>query len=143
MNVKAFIEAMDYPILKDWIERDANADYEMGLMLIKTQHFKDWYQSHPHGTMEQYLVYRNQQVTAYYNSPQYRLQMLQEQIEDLNSNITELKEEVQAKNDEIDDLKESLNQAKTSVWALGFVSICLLLFLLRKYFTYLFEKKSH
>lgn len=143
MNVKAFIEAMDYPILKDWIGRDANADYEMGLMLIKTQHFKDWYQSHPHGTMEQYLVYRNQQVTAYDNSPKYRLQMLQEQIEDLNSNITELKEEVQAKNDEIDDLKESLNQAKTSVWALGFVSICLLLFLLRKYFTYLFEKKSH
>ena len=80
MNVDAFFEAMDYPILKDWIGRDANADYETGLMLIKTQHFKDWYQSHPHGTMEQYLVYRNQQVTAYYNSPQYRLQMLQEHI---------------------------------------------------------------
>lgn len=140
MDVKAFIDAMGYPILKDWIERDANADYELGLILIKTPHFKDWYQSHPHGTMEQYIKYRNQQITAYYNSPQYKIKILQEQIEDLNSNITELKEEVQAKNDEIDDLNESLNQAKTSVLALGFVSICLLLFLLRKYFTYLFEK---
>jgi cell division septum initiation protein DivIVA len=93
--------------------------------------------------MEQYLVYRNQQVTAYYNSPQYRLQMLQEQIEDLNSNITELKEEVQAKNDEIDELNESLYQAKTFIWALGFVSICLLLFILRKNFTFLFEKLTH
>ena len=140
MDVEAFFEAMHYPILKDWVEKNVNADYKMGLMLIKTQHFKDWYQSHPHGTMEQYLTYRNQQITAYYNSPQYQLQMLNEQIELLNRNITELKEEVQEKNDEIDELNESLNQAKTSVWALGFVSICLLVFILRKYFIYLFEK---
>ena len=101
---------------------------------------EDLQQAQHHGSMEQYIKYRQQQVAAYYNSPQYKLQILQEQIEHLNSNITELKEEVQAQNDEIDELNESLNQVKTYVLALGFVSICLLLFLLRKYFTYLFEK---
>ena len=47
------------------------------------------------------------------------------------------------KNDEIDELNESLYQAKTFIWALGFVSICLLLFILRKNFTFLFEKLTH
>lgn len=140
MDAKLFFEAAGYPILKDWITFKSSSEIEMALRLVKTQHFADWYKTHPQGTMDQYLNYRNQQIAAYYNSPQYQLESLrnqlgtlQNQLDDLNNDIAELKEEIQEKNDEIDDLNTSLNQANLRVSILGIVALCLLVFILRKY----------
>lgn len=133
MNVQLFFEASDYPILQYWIIDKKTDEIEMALRLVKTQHFHDWYKAHPEGTMDQYLSYRNQQISAYYNSPQYQLESLRGQIEELNNNIEELKEEIQEKKEEIDDLNVSLNQANIRFSIIGIVALCLLIFILRKY----------
>ena len=133
MDVQLFIEASHYPILKTWIIDKSTSQIEMALRLIKTQHFQDWYKAHPQGTMDQYLNYRNQQIAAYYNSPQYQLESLKNELEELNNNIENLREEIQEKDEEIDDLNTSLDQANLRVSILGVVALCLLVFILRKY----------
>lgn len=140
MDVKAFLEASDYPILHDWRMGKSNEELYMALKLVKTSHFKNWYSSHPHGTMDQYLAYRDQQITAYYNSPEYQIQSLQEQLGELNVNIQELTQEVKEKDNKIEELNSSLSQAKTFAFTFGVISLCLLLFILRKRLVGLIKK---
>lgn len=133
MNIKLITEAAGHPILRDWMVTKTNDEIEMALQLVKTQHFENWYKAHPQGTMDQYLSYRKQQASHYYNSPQYQLESLRDQLEELNNSIAELKEEIQEKNNEIDELNTSLNQANACVSFMGVVALCLLVFILRKY----------
>lgn len=145
MNTELLFESLHYPILILWLTNGhrTNAEISEALYLVKSQHFKDWYACHPKGTMEQYLEYREQQIIAYRNSPEYQIQSLQEQIEELNTNITELREEIQEQNDVIEGLNASLSQSRTFSLVLGFVSLSLLLLLFRKYIAKLFKKRAN
>lgn len=68
MDVTAFWEAQNYPILKDWVMDKDGAQIREALRIVKTQQFQNWYKANPKGTMDQYLALLQQQRLEYVNS---------------------------------------------------------------------------
>ena len=73
MDVKAYIEALNYPILEKWVRDKDDTQVRQALRIVKTQQFQDWYKANPKGTMDQYLALLQQRRLEYVNSHNIKL----------------------------------------------------------------------
>lgn len=87
MDVKAYIEALNYPILKKWVSDKDDTQVRQALRIVKTQQFQNWYKANPKGTMDQYLALLQQRRLEYVNSPQYQIMVLRNQLVDAHIEI--------------------------------------------------------
>ena len=123
MDVKATIEALQYPILENWIMDKDDTQIRQALRIVKTQQFQDWYKANPKGTMDQYLALLQQRRLEYVNSPQYQITVLQNQLVDAHIEIDKLQENLDDKNEQIESLSESVSHYRIAM----FTSLILLL----------------
>lgn len=115
MDVERFINApKEY---QAWEMGHSNASYSMKDYAYKVStspEFRDWMNSHPKGSLEQYLSILQQQQQAYYNSPQYQISSLrsvvetqEKTIQNLNERIDELNTEIYGENEDIKSLQST------------------------------------
>lgn len=119
MDVTAFWEAQNYPILKDWVMDKDGAQIREALRIVKTQQFQNWYKANPKGTMDQYLALLQQQRLEYVNSPQYQFMVLRNQLVDANIEIDKLQENLNDKNEQIESLQENLDDKNEQIESLS------------------------
>ena len=144
MDVSGFINASTSPQYKQWEQAHGGTGHvnvnEMDRVidLIQSQSFQTWLQSNPNGTVDQYLAYC-QQIQSYHQSPQYQIQLLSEQIDELQGEVeslteksTELNSEISDKNDEISSLKGWLGTLSVASTILIIIIILLGIKLRRK-----------
>ncbi|WP_288511801.1 hypothetical protein [uncultured Prevotellamassilia sp.] len=132
MDVEAFIEAQNYPILQKWIMDKDGTQIREALRIVRTQQFQSWYKSNPKGTFDQYISYLKQKRLEYVNSPQYQIQVLQNQLENAIIENDEYQKSIKEKNEEIESLSERI-----FLYNVSLVSIFILLTL-----TILYIKRS-
>lgn len=132
MDVEAFIEAQNYPILQKWVMDKDGTQIREVLRFVRTEQFQNWYKSNPKGTFDQYISYLKQKRLEYVNSPQYQIQVLQNQLENAIIENDEYQKSIKEKNEEIESLSERI-----FLYNVSLVSIFILLTL-----TILYIKRS-
>lgn len=132
MDVEAFIEAQNYPILQKWVMDKDGTQIREVLRIVRTEQFQNWYKSNPKGTFDQYISYLKQKRLEYVNSPQYQIQVLQNQLENAIIENDEYQKSIKEKNEEIESLSERI-----FLYNVSLVSIFILLTL-----TILYIKRS-
>lgn len=110
MDVQAFIDAYMSPQYNQWKESHSGENDSEILNLIQSSSFQSWIKSNPQGTVDQYLRHTNQ-IRQYHQSPQYRIEILEAEVETLRSTIegyrkdsNSLRIEISEKEDEISSL---------------------------------------
>lgn len=131
MDVTAFWEAQNYPILKDWVMDKDGAQIREALRIVKTQQFQNWYKANPKGTMDQYLALLQQQRLEYVNSPQYQFMVLRNQLVDANIEIDKLQENLNDKNEQIESLSESVSHYRIAMFTSLILLLAYILFIKR------------
>lgn len=131
MDVTAFWEAQNYPILKDWVMDKDGAQIREALRIVKTQQFQNWYKANPKGTMDQYLALLQQQRLEYVNSPQYQFMVLRNQLVDANIEIDKLQENLNDKNEQIESLSESISHYRIAMFNSLILLLAYILFIKR------------
>ena len=131
MDVTAFWEAQNYPILKDWVMDKDGAQIREALRIVKTQQFQNWYKANPKGTMDQYLALLQQQRLEYVNSPQYQFMVLRNQLVDANIEIDKLQENLNDKNEQIESLSESVSHYRITMFTSLILLLAYILFIKR------------
>lgn len=131
MDVTAFWEAQNYPILKDWVMDKDGAQIREALRIVKTQQFQNWYKANPKGTMNQYLALLQQQRLEYVNSPQYQFMVLRNQLVDANIEIDKLQENLNDKNEQIESLSESVSHYRIAMFNSLILLLAYILFIKR------------
>lgn len=131
MDVTAFWEAQNYPILKDWVMDKDGAQIREALRIVKTQQFQNWYKTNPKGTMDQYLALLQQQRLEYVNSPQYQFMVLRNQLVDANIEIDKLQENLNDKNEQIESLSESVSHYRIAMFNSLILLLAYILFIKR------------
>lgn len=131
MDVTAFWEAQNYPILKDWAMDKDGAQIREALRIVKTQQFQNWYKANPKGTMDQYLALLQQQRLEYVNSPQYQFMVLRNQLVDANIEIDKLQENLNDKNEQIESLSESISHYRIAMFNSLILLLAYILFIKR------------
>ena len=105
MNVEGFLNAKW--AYDDWVASHSNASAsqkEEAYNVSKSKSFENWITINPNGTLEQYISIMKQQQ-AYYNSPNYKIDALEYQIN------TQL-ETIQSLENQIKNLKKELSYAE-------------------------------
>lgn len=131
MDVTAFWEAQNYPILKDWVMDKDGAQIREALRIVKTQQFQNWYKANPKGTMDQYLALLQQQRLEYVNSSQYQFMVLRNQLVDANIEIDKLQENLNDKNEQIESLSESVSHYRIAMFTSLILLLAYILFIKR------------
>ncbi len=131
MDVKAYIEALNYPILEKWVRDKDDTQVRQALRIVKTQQFQDWYKANPKGTMDQYLALLQQRRLEYVNSPQYQITVLQNQLVDAHIEIDNLQENLDDKNEQIESLSESVNHYRIAMFTSLILLFAYILFIKR------------
>ena len=131
MDVKATIEALQYPILENWILDKDDTQIRQALRIVKTQQFQDWYKANPKGTMDQYLALLQQRRLEYVNSPQYQIMVLRNQLVDAHIEIDNLQENLDDKNEQIESLSESVSHYRIAMFTSLILLLAYILFIKR------------
>lgn len=131
MDVKATIEALQYPILENWILDKDETQIRQALRIVKTQQFQDWYKANPKGTMDQYLALLQQRRLEYVNSPQYQIMVLRNQLVDAHIEIDNLQENLDDKNEQIESLSESVSHYRIAMFTSLILLLAYILFIKR------------
>ena len=140
MDVQGFIDVPNTYAYKQWKSAGSHVapwDYNQVLDIIQSSHFKEWQNNNPNGTIDQYYIYLSNRQ-AYQNSPEYKIESLEEQIDNmseevitLNNELSQLKEEISEKDDKIGYLETLSGITLTTSFILIIVSF-VLFYLLRK-----------
>lgn len=131
MDVEAFIEAQNYPILQKWVMDKDGSQTREALRIIRTQQFQNWYKSNPKGTFDQYISYLKQKRLEYVNTPQYQIQVLQNQLENALIENDEYQKSIREKNEEIESLSETIFLYNVSLSVLFILLTLIILYVKR------------
>ena len=138
MDVQAFINAYASPQFQQWKKAHPKGNESEILDLIQSLSFKSWVKSNPNGTVDQYL-HHCQQLRQYRESPQYRIEVLEGQIEELRTGIQEMHKDNRALRMEISEKDDEISNL--SSWR-GSLAITTILFLLVSVFLYIRLKRT-
>ena len=112
MNIDAFLEAAGTYAFKQWESTHSNftpEDMDEVIKVIQSSQFKAWQKDNPNGTIDQYYRYLRQ-VQAYHNSNEYKIEVLQDNVESMGQAVGTLREEVTVLQGEVKELNNLKSQ---------------------------------
>ena len=138
MDVQALLDAYMSPQYNQWKEVHPGENDSEILNLIQSSSFQSWIKSNPQGTVDQYLRHTNQ-IRQYHQSPQYKIEMLEAEVETLRSTIEEYRKDSNSLRIEISEKEDEISSLSTRCTIL---SISTLLFFIVAVFLYIHKRKS-
>lgn len=117
MNVELFLQGASTPAYQQWCEAHPNStlqEQESIAYFVVSDIFKNWQRTHPNGTVDQYRMEVQQKNMQYYNSGQYKIDQLEEEVNNLKRDNEYLRSQITYYEETNSDLQENCNLLKTT-----------------------------
>ena len=135
MDVELFIQGASTPAYQQWYEAHPNStpkEQESMAYFVMPDIFQNWQKAHPNGTVDQYLMEVRQKNMLYHNSGQYKIDQLEEEVNNLKTEIDYLHTQILYYEEDNSDLLENCNLLKTTTVSFALLSGVLAFMLWRK-----------
>lgn len=112
MNIIDLINSYAY---NQWISTDhhiAPWSNEQVQNIVLSSQFKSWEKTHPKGTVDDYYQHLRQEQ-AYHETPQYQIEVLQDQIDNYSYIINSLSTETSNLREEVSNMNYYISNIKT------------------------------
>lgn len=134
MDVQAVLDAHD--IIQQWEMNKSHIapwTWQEVYDIVQTSHFINWYRNNPQGTIDQYYLYLSQK-RAYENSPQDRIECLENQMGDMRNEIGLLRKDIGELQLEIAEQERQASHVNKVTSGFIIIAVMLLLGLVIFYF---------